>query len=333
MNKLIIDEEIKRLTDKAIKAGVGYDWGSKDSSTGGIDCSGWTCEVMSSALKLANKNAGETIFDSNALAVFENPEYRGSGTIIDMIEERSGVDPISDRNEILEKAGSGWIIGLDASATDNYKYGIDHVISLYEVIETDEQGNQTNVVYVSGSDGGVGVHGGQTLEAYLADHPNADLYAVNVFDMAEKEYRSKKAIEKALARESHDSATAAPSKAAPEDDAVKGSGNEDGDPAAVADKTLQESEMQAAEPAGLFDALLLAVAAAVAAMMATQSSGDKPLTTEQNIAAELESIEQGYTLNVPETVPETLPASSPQADDITPQPLNGPRPDGSRSTG
>lgn len=330
MSKLVIDEEIQRLTEEAIAAGVRYDWGSKDSSTGGVDCSGWVREMMSASMRAANEATGETVFTSETIANFTGRNYQGSGQIYDCMVDM-GATGYTDKEAILANAESGLVLFIDARERDDFGNTIDHTAVVYA--EIDQETGKT-IYKVSESASQKGVSGDLTLEAYLDKYDGRNLFAANFLDLAEEDYRSKEAIEKALALSQPRTAVEVDATANRSSDNMPGEGeNNAGKSAAPVDQALPNDETRSNEPAGLFDALLMGVAATIAAIMAARSNGDIPLTAQEEIDARMAQIEAGDAITAPENPPGTLPTSSAHDDGVNMQLPNVPRPENPRSIG
>lgn len=106
-----LSSNIQRHTESAMSRGIQYEYGSRHSYTGKIDCSGWIVEM-------------------NA----DNLAIKKGATAAGIIKEVSQISGELLRNFDLtpDKITEGMLIGLDASSKDKDRWkGIDHIVQTY----------------------------------------------------------------------------------------------------------------------------------------------------------------------------------------------------------
>lgn len=106
---------------------VRYGFGSKKLSTGKIDCSGWTVELINASFSEINEKAGKKIFsDSDRYSLGMD----AASSIVRKAVQQSG-KLIEGRDVITEALREGMVIGEDngAKGWDKNRYkGIDHIV-------------------------------------------------------------------------------------------------------------------------------------------------------------------------------------------------------------
>lgn len=107
-------------------ANVRYDFGSKNSATGGIDCSGWVSENTLNAMKSMNQHYGKPIYDVEKM---QSVMSQGAAYQIDSIGKMTGYTPESEL-----RAGhveNGMLIGVQRNNIPSWAAdrpnGISHI--------------------------------------------------------------------------------------------------------------------------------------------------------------------------------------------------------------
>jgi hypothetical protein len=154
--------------------GVRYDFGSKSTASGGIDCSGWVAENTLKCMQQINASKGN-VYDLNTMKAMLN---QGAAYQIASIARSTGYVDESD-----VRSGNvvpGTLIGIRAANVPGWAAdrpnGISHIV---QVVVKD---GQKYVSQSAGSSGGVNLMPYEQW-AKLEFVKNAKLYAVNPFNM------------------------------------------------------------------------------------------------------------------------------------------------------
>ncbi|MDD5150665.1 MAG: phage tail tip lysozyme [Flavobacterium sp.] len=126
-------------TQNAIDRGVKYNYGSKNSSSGSIDCSGWVMEL--------NKKMSSELGDPDTIKQAVNTMDKGAAQggaagIIQAVGQATGKE-LSGNDVNAENLREGMVIGIDhsqsgaKSGAGRYK-GIDHITQVVKNPETGE---------------------------------------------------------------------------------------------------------------------------------------------------------------------------------------------------
>lgn len=129
---------------------VQYGFGSKNVSTGNVDCSGWVVEMQNATMKEINQKAGKEIFSKKDLF---SPGNDAAATIIQKSVNRSSM-LIEGKQVTKDILREGMIIGEDNGnkGWDKGRYkGIDHITMVV-------RDPKTNALIISESSSKKGVH-------------------------------------------------------------------------------------------------------------------------------------------------------------------------------
>lgn len=155
------NDALLNATQLAIDNEVAYNMGSKDVSSGLIDCSGW--------VELINKGTFESINRSFDKAVFDEGDFSAvsghADAIITQVADRTDF-LLKDAEVTVENLKEGMLLGLDTGMRDwergqNRKLGVDHILNIVK--------GKDGRLYVSqstSSDGGVSL---RPLGEYLEE--------------------------------------------------------------------------------------------------------------------------------------------------------------------
>ncbi|CAD0354927.1 peptidoglycan-binding protein [Xanthomonas hortorum] len=146
----------------------------KHLEQGYIDCSGWVSELQNATMREINQKAGRDVFGRQDMLT---QGANGSGGIVKKAFDSSGV--LLQGQEVFKPGAlkEGMVIGVDAGNTKHEHWkGIDHILM---VVRDPKSGE----LQVSQSSGTKGVNT-MPLDKYLADHPNAKLFASDPFAKA-----------------------------------------------------------------------------------------------------------------------------------------------------
>lgn len=184
---------IQDMTEDAIRRGVKYQMGGKNSFSGeGIDCSGWIYETNVRLMKAINEAAGEVVYDDKAFAALRQGHNKeGAAGLIRSVYEQTG-EMVT--NEALDpsKVRAGMMIGLDTGRKDwdgGRFMGIDHIVQTF----IDEA---TGEMMVSESRGDKGVMISRYADWYARyEKSGARMYGVDPALMADASKIQAKAAE------------------------------------------------------------------------------------------------------------------------------------------
>ena len=161
-------------TQDAISRGVKYNYGSKDSSRGSIDCSGW---IMENNHKAITQNADLSGCHPALSAMKQGAANEGAAGIIRQIGQLTGQE-LSGSNVNINTIKEGMLIGIDhsqggaKSGAGRYK-GIDHIV---QVVKDPTTGR----LLISESSSHKGVHFTDAAQ-WLQRMSKKPLYAVDPY--------------------------------------------------------------------------------------------------------------------------------------------------------
>lgn len=120
-------------TQDAINRHVKYSFGSKNSRSGGIDCSGWVAENTRAMMEAVNTESGKPIYSKQAKQVLNKGAAGGAAGIIQSVSTATG-EMLGNSELAPDKVREGMMIGLDTGyhGWDNGRFnGIDHIVQTY----------------------------------------------------------------------------------------------------------------------------------------------------------------------------------------------------------
>lgn len=157
------------------KVGTAYGFGSKNSSSGSVDCSGWVAENTLQAMEKVNRSQGPT-YD---MAQMHNIMGQDASHQIASIAKMSGFLPSYD-----VKRGSlpnGTLIGVAHAHTPEWAAG--RPLGISHIVQVVEQNGQK---YVSqSSTGGVQL---TPYKEFISHYSTSSLYAVNPFSVVSNHF-------------------------------------------------------------------------------------------------------------------------------------------------
>ena len=125
-------------TQEAVDRGVRYSFGSKNSASGGIDCSGWVAENTRNMMEAVNAESGKPIYGKEAQAVLRKGANGGAAGLIQTVSQATG-ELLSNDALAPDKVREGMMIGMDTGdkGWDRGRFGgIDHIVQTYRDAET-----------------------------------------------------------------------------------------------------------------------------------------------------------------------------------------------------
>lgn len=167
-------------TQEAMDRGVKYKFGGKNSSSGGIDCSGWVTEINRSMMESVNAQAGKDVYSKEAKAVLAKGANGGAAGIIQSVSQATG-ELLKNEDLAPENIREGMMIGMDTGSKgwDAGRFGgIDHITQTYR----DEK---TGRMMVSESTSGKGVTSTDYEEWYKKWNGKAKLYGADATKLAD----------------------------------------------------------------------------------------------------------------------------------------------------
>lgn len=176
-------QALQASTQDAINRGVRYQFGSKRSASGGVDCSGWVAEMNRAMMENVNAQAGKEVYSKEARAVLKKGANGGAAGIIQSVSEATG-ELLGNADLAPENVREGMMIGMDTGdkGWDAGRFGgIDHIVQTYRDAETGR-------MMVSESSGGQGVKTTDYEEWYKKQNARgAKLYGTDVTKLADAE--------------------------------------------------------------------------------------------------------------------------------------------------
>lgn len=175
-----LNSSLVKDTQIAMDKGIKYNYGSKNSNTGAIDCSGWVMEL--------NKKVSADMGDPKIIKDAVNTMNKGAATggaagIIQAVGQSTGME-LSGEDVNKNNLKEGMVIGVDhsqngaKSGAGRYK-GIDHVTQVVKDPETGE-------MMISESSSKKGVHLSKADE-WLERNKDKQKYAVDPYMLARGE--------------------------------------------------------------------------------------------------------------------------------------------------
>lgn len=154
------------------KVGTTYGFGSKNSSTGSIDCSGWVAEDTLQAMQRINRENGN-IYDMGAM---HNIMSQGAAWQIASVAKVSGY--ISQDQIKSGNLPSGTLIGIQRAQVPGWAQGRPNGIS--HIVQVVDQGGKKFVSQSAGSVGGVNL---TPYDEFMAKNQTSKLFATNPFQI------------------------------------------------------------------------------------------------------------------------------------------------------
>ena len=167
-------------TQEAIDRGVRYSFGSKNSGSGGIDCSGWVTENTRNMMEAVNAESGKPIYGKEAQAVLRKGANGGAAGLIQTVSEATG-ELLSNDALAPDRVREGMMIGMDTGdkGWDQGRFGgIDHIVQTYRDAETGR-------MMVSESSSRKGVTVTDYEEWYKKWNGHANLYGTDITKLAD----------------------------------------------------------------------------------------------------------------------------------------------------
>lgn len=126
---------IQDLTEDAIRRGVKYQLGGKNSYSGeGIDCSGWIYEANTRMMEAINDAAGEIVYDDSAFrALRAGHNSQGAAGLVKAVYDRTG-EMLTNETLNADTVKAGMFLGLDTGKKkwDGGRFlGIDHIAQTF----------------------------------------------------------------------------------------------------------------------------------------------------------------------------------------------------------
>lgn len=175
-------QALQASTQDAINRGVRYQFGSKHSASGGVDCSGWVAEMNRSMMESVNDQAGKEVYSKEAKAVLQKGASGGAAGIIQSVSEATG-ELLGNADLAPENVREGMMIGMDTGdkGWDAGRFGgIDHIVQTYKDAETGR-------MMVSESSSGQGVKTTDYEDWYKKWNGRAQLYGADATKLANAE--------------------------------------------------------------------------------------------------------------------------------------------------
>lgn len=126
---------IQANTQDAIDRGVGYNYGTKDSQSGVIDCSGWVTEINHNLMESMNASTGQEVYGPEAKRVLSKGADGGAAGIIQAVSGATG-ELLRNADLSPDKIREGMMIGMDTGSKgqdDAGRFGgIDHIVQTYK---------------------------------------------------------------------------------------------------------------------------------------------------------------------------------------------------------
>ncbi len=119
-----VNQSLYSQTEDAINKGIKYGFGSKNLSSGAIDCSGWVSNINRNMIDGINQASGKELFDKSDKAALN----AGASDIIKNVSQKTGV--LNTNVKSADQLKEGMVIGLDSGdhGWDKGRYeGIDHI--------------------------------------------------------------------------------------------------------------------------------------------------------------------------------------------------------------
>lgn len=173
-------QALQQGTQDAIDRGVRYQFGSKNSASGGIDCSGWVTENTRNMMEAVNAESGKPIYGKEAKAVLRQGANGGAAGLIQTVSQATG-ELLSNDALAPDKVREGMMIGMDTGnkGWDRGRFGgIDHIVQTYRDAETGR-------MMVSESSSRKGVTVTDYEEWYKKWNGRAKLYGTDVTKLAD----------------------------------------------------------------------------------------------------------------------------------------------------
>ena len=173
-------QALQQGTQDAIDRGVRYQFGSKNSASGGIDCSGWVTENTRNMMEAVNAESGKPIYGKEAQAVLRKGANGGAAGLIQTVSQATG-ELLSNDALAPDKVREGMMIGMDTGnkGWDSGRFGgIDHIVQTYRDAETGR-------MMVSESSSRKGVTVTDYEEWYKKWNGRANLYGTDVTKLAD----------------------------------------------------------------------------------------------------------------------------------------------------
>lgn len=184
-----VNDQLMQSTQDAIDKGVKYNYGSKKSSSGSIDCSGWIMEINGQmSEQLTDKDAIKPTID----AMKQGASQQGAAGIIQAVGQQTGKE-LSGADVNANNLKEGMVIGIDhsqggaKSGEGRYK-GIDHIVQVVRDPKTGE-------LAISESSSKKGVHTTDANE-WLQRNAKKPKYAVDPYDALRNDSTQVAKIEK-----------------------------------------------------------------------------------------------------------------------------------------
>jgi len=169
-----INNNLVQGTQQAINKGVKYNYGSKNSSSGSIDCSGWIMELNRG---IASQMTDPKLMKPALNAMEKGANEAGGAGIIEEVGKLTGKE-LSGKDVNLQNLKEGMLIGIDyaqggaKSGEGRYK-GIDHITQVVK-------DPTTGAMQISESSSKKGVHTTDAGE-WLAKRSKKMMYAVDPY--------------------------------------------------------------------------------------------------------------------------------------------------------
>ena len=169
-----INDLLVKGTQEAMNRHVKYNYGSKNSKSGAIDCSGWVMELNKS---VASQMSDPSLMKGSIDTMAKGAATGGAAGIIQAVGAATGQE-LSGRDVNTQNLKEGMVIGMDhaqggaKSGAGRYK-GIDHIV---QVVKDPETGQ----LAISESSSKKGVHT-TNAEEWLAKKKNTPMYAVDPY--------------------------------------------------------------------------------------------------------------------------------------------------------
>jgi hypothetical protein len=166
------------------KIGTRYDFGSKSTSSGGIDCSGWVAENTLHAMESINQQKGP-IYDMDTMKQLLGAGGDGvhAADQIAHVAKLTGYLPATDVRS--GQVPNGTLIGIQRANPPSYARTLPNQVS--HIVQVVVQNGQKYVSQSAGSVGGVNL---TPYDQWLArdDIKSSKLYAVNPFNIVSSEH-------------------------------------------------------------------------------------------------------------------------------------------------
>lgn len=227
-----VSSMVAEATQDAMNRGVKYNMGSKHSSSGQIDCSGWVQEMTNQTMAEMNAAMGEEVFSAEARRAFNRgANQEGAAGIIRAVSEQTG-QLYTNEQLAPEMAKEGMVIGLD-TGRHGWEAGrfkdIDHVVQTYRDPTTGE-------LMVSESRGGKGVMSSRYADWYAEQQRRGTkLYGAEITAMADASRVAP--VQPTVLADAAASQGNTPASAIAEAQSVS-TGMEQGNPSALADSAM-----------------------------------------------------------------------------------------------